>query len=313
MKRIACLTTWWTIFSVWSEKWLVPWTNTEKFIDRLNNILWKELEVDFINLYSIDSSDVKIENFIQIASKIYELKDKYDWFVIFHWTDTMAYTASVLSYMIKWFRKPIILTWSMISLEFEWTDAISNILNSFRASINKELFWVYIVFWDKLILWNKAFKLHTTSLNTFVSVNFPLVGKFENWKLILNTEVLDKINRTILAEFKDLNIDLDLEDKVYLLKLFPGINYKIFDWLIGLWIKWLVIEWFWDWNVPSDENFRNYIKKCLDSWMNIILKSQCIFWKVKSNYAWWKALLDMWCISWDVLTCLLYTSPSPRD
>ena len=49
-----------------------------------------------------------------------------------------------------------------------------------------------------------------------------------------------------------------------------------------------MIEWFWDWNVPSDEEFKNQIEKCIESWMIIILKSQCLYWGTESKYAWWK-------------------------
>ncbi len=151
MKRIAFITTWWTIISTWSDKWLIPSDDISWFNSKLIEVIWANVDIDFIDLYNIDSSNLRIENCEILATKISEIGKNYDGFIITHWTDTMAYMASALSYMIKWFSKPIIITWSMIPIEEEWTDAIDNIQHSFIASINDRLSWIYIVFWNKLI------------------------------------------------------------------------------------------------------------------------------------------------------------------
>lgn len=296
-KNILCITTWWTIVSEKSEKWLVQWKSIDVFKDSVRCKIEALLNVDFVNLYNIDSSDTRWENFELIAKKIKQLHHKYDWFVIAHWTDTMAYTASVLSYMLKWLDKPIILTGSMISIEEEWTDAIDNLVNTFNASVNSLLHWVYICFWGRLIYWNKAVKLDTSSFTTFNSPNFKDIWIFQDNNLVLDNSLVNRINWKLEETSNKVDIDVSIEKQVYLLKLFPWINYDIFDFLMTSWIKWLVIEWFWDWNVPSDELFRSKVEMCIKWWMKIFLKSQCISWNSKSEYAWWKALIDLGCFN----------------
>lgn len=300
MKKILCITTGWTIFSTHSKDWLKPSKDNKKLIWKISEIIKKKnIQVDFQNVYSIDSSDLKIENLKILIKTIKKFKDKYNGFVIFHWTDTMAYTSSVLYYAIRWLRKPIILTGSMLPIEDPETDAFDNINNAFEAAKNRRLVWVYVVFNDKLILWDKVSKIHTSSFSAFKSINFPYVWIFKKGKLLLNETILN-----LIEYFYPTNEEIyeDLEEKVFLLKLFPWMDYKIFEFLINLWIKGLVIEWYGDWNVPSDEEFKNYIKTFLDKGVYIILKSQCLYWKAESKYVWGKQLIKLWCIPWYWMT-----------
>lgn len=302
MTKIACLTTWWTIVSKASESWLKPSDKIDIFTQEVRSRIYDSIKIDFHEIHNIDSSDLKVQNIENIAKKIKELHKNYDWFVITHWTDTMAYTAASLSYMIKWLEKPIILTGSMKPIYEEWSDRIDNLINSFNSSIWWVLSWVFICFWNKLIYWNKRTKIDSENFDTFDSPNLSLVWNFKANQLIYNRELVDEINKNIKNTYSDLDIDTKLENKVYLLKMTPTTDYSIFEYFRNIKASWLVIEWYWDWNVPSDENFKKEIEKCLWAWIQIFLKSQCLSWLSQSKYSWWKTLIDMWCINPALLT-----------
>ncbi len=120
-------------------------------------------------------------------------------------------------------------------------------------------------------------------------------------QLILNEVILSKIDKDRIM-FNNLDIDTELEEKVVVFKLYPSIDYSTFDYYLKEWIRGIVLEWYWDWNTPTNEIFQDKIKSCLKAGMVVILKSQCVYGSSTSKYAGWKALLDMWCVTWRNLT-----------
>ena len=145
---------------------------------RLNQVSISALQpFDIIELDNlIDSSNIEPKDWATLAHLITQHYDLYDGFVVLHGTDTMAYTASALSFMLAGLTKPVVLTGSQIPLAQPRTDATNNLLNAIefaREPSNQE---VCICFDGKLLRGNRAKKIHTSSLRAFDSPNFRALG-----------------------------------------------------------------------------------------------------------------------------------------
>lgn len=163
-----------------SESGYVPQGGFNELLEqRLNKVSISALQpFDIIELDKlIDSSNIVPADWATLAKLIELHYEKYDGFVILHGTDTMAYTASALSFMLIGLSKPVILTGSQIPLAQPRTDATNNLLNAIefaREPDNKE---VCICFDDQLLRGNRAKKIHTSSLRAFSSPNFNVLGQ----------------------------------------------------------------------------------------------------------------------------------------
>lgn len=309
MKKIKIFTTWWTLFQEEENNVRQVKNNTKSMIQKTKEILQSYANIDDIeSAYNIDSSDLNPEkrNILANKIKIIETQDpkKYSWYIITHGTDTMAYTSSMLSFLIQWIKKPIVLTGSMIGLGEANSDGPNNLINSIKTSINPQLEWVLLCFGDKVIQGNKAKKEDSCDFQTFDSPKYNLLWKFEKWEwnknLILNQHQLEK-NKAILAQQSKEIFD-NIHAKVISIKLTPGMDLKIFDYLIQAKIEWLVIEWYGDANVPTDKSFQDKITMCIDAGMVIVLKSQCHTGPAEHKYEWAQEALKSGVVSWSTMT-----------
>lgn len=114
-------------------------------------------DADAVQLFELDSTDIMPEHWIRIADEIIRRYDDYDGFVIAHGTDTMAYTASALSYLIQNSRKPIVLTGAQKPIGFETTDSKQNLSDSFLCAASG-MAGVLVVFGGQVLLGTRARK-----------------------------------------------------------------------------------------------------------------------------------------------------------
>ena len=167
---------------------------------------------------NLDSTNVGPEHWLNIASAVRERYDSYDGFVITHGTDTMAYTAAALSYLIQDSPKPIVITGSQKSIALDDTDARRNLYDSFRYAVDRDSHDVSLVFDGRVILGTRARKERSKSFNAFSSVDYPERAVIRDGKLI---RYLAPRPYAYGAEpvFYD-----RLEDRVLLLTLIPGMG-----------------------------------------------------------------------------------------
>ena len=215
MKKILMLTTGGTIASVSTPYGLIPTLNSEELLSYLPK-LEDEIKIDTRELYSIDSTNTKPEHWKLIANSIEKEYDKYDGFVICHGTDTMAYTASALSYLIQNSPKPIVLTGAQKPIGMEITDAKSNLRDSILYAADDNSCGVQIVFSGKIIMGTRAKKTRTFSFEAFSSINYPFIAEIYDGKIIRYI-VQDKETMSPVF-FHELN------EKVCVIKLTPGIS-----------------------------------------------------------------------------------------
>ena len=178
MKKVLMLGTGGTIASGMTQSGLIPVLSTQELVEKVPEI--SDLcEVTCRQLFSIDSTNIMPAHWLTSAEAIRESYDAFDGFVIAHGTDTMAYTAAALSYLIQGSPKPIILTGAQKPILFENTDSKTNLTDAFRCAVS-DLCGVMIVFNGRVILGTRARKTRTTSLQAFSSINYPLLAVLQN-------------------------------------------------------------------------------------------------------------------------------------
>ena len=221
MKKVLMLGTGGTIASDITGNCLAPKLTTEELLAGVPEV--SELcKVTCKQLFSIDSTNLTPSHWLLIADAIRENFSKYDGFVICHGTDTMAYTAAALSYLIQYSPKPIVLTGAQKPMVFENTDSKTNLADAFRVAAS-DLCGVMIVFNGRVILGTRARKTHTTSLQAFSSINYPSLAVLQNGFL------MEYIHPTALPAPIFYN---KLNQKVGLMKMIPGADCGLLSYLL---------------------------------------------------------------------------------
>jgi len=252
MKKILMIATGGTIASKRSENGLTPVLNSDEILKYVPTIV-NFCDAKALQVMNIDSTNMCPLDWIKIASVIKENYFLYDGFVILHGTDTMAYTAAVLSYMIQDNAKPIVITGAQKPIDMEITDAKTNLYDSFLYASSKYASGVQIVFDGKVIEGTRAKKTRSKSYNAFSSINFPYLAIIQDGKIMQYNQK----NYTCEPKFY-----LGLDSSVGLFKLIPGVNSEMLDYYFRLHDA-VVIESFGTGGIPESPyyNFYGIIEK----------------------------------------------------
>ena len=219
MKKLLLITTGGTIASVSTDKGLAPGLQAKDILEYVKFRKF-DFELDTISLFSIDSTDIRPEHWLLIKQTIKESYDKYDGFVITHGTDTLAYTASALGYLIQKSPKPIVITGAQKSISNDITDAKNNLIDALIFASKEKSHGVNIVFNGKVICGNRARKVRTKSFDAFDSINYPLIAIIYDGKVLRYIDDKSESN----VEFYN-----KLDESVYLLKLIPSMRADILE------------------------------------------------------------------------------------
>ena len=224
-KRILLLTTGGTIASGDRGSGLAPVLSSEDFLQYVREF---ETVCELVpaEVCSIDSTNMDISHWLMLARVIRENYEAYDGFLICHGTDTMAYTAAALSYLIQHSPKPIVLTGAQKSILSEITDARKNLHDSIRCALDDKSRDVMLVFDGKIIAGTRAKKTATFSYNAFSSINFPVNGR------VWDDEVLYYIEGE--SESEPVTFYDRMDRKVFLLKLTPGMSAEIVPYILSV-------------------------------------------------------------------------------
>ncbi len=213
-RRILFITTGGTIASVKTEQGLKPVLSSAELLAQLPE-LESLCEAETLALCSIDSTDMAPHHWLDMARAIRENYTLYDGFILCHGTDTLAYSAAALSYLVQNADKPIILTGSQQPISHEITDAKKNLRDSVICAIAPESRGVMVVFGGQVIAGTRAKKNKTISYDAFASVNFPTLAQVQG----------DRLVRYIASPQPDGPVQFytQLNPRVFLLKLTPGL------------------------------------------------------------------------------------------
>lgn len=275
-KKILIIYTGGTIGMTKTENGYAP--NMNKFLKMVNNIEeLKDPKMPFWNIEAIspilDSSNISLNEWNKIGEKVYENYDNYDGFVILHGTDTMAYSASALSFMLENNSKPIVFTGSQIPLCELRNDARDNLITSIMIAAS-DINEVCLYFGGKLLRGNRSIKYSSDGLIAFKSPNYPLLGLAG-----INIEI-DK-NNLLPKENKRINLIRLKDNPIGVIKIFPGIQYNLFKNIMTKDLKAVVIETFGSGNIPDNNgSLLPIIKQAFDNGILVVICSQCIHGKV---------------------------------
>ena len=245
---------------------LIPF-DFDRLLETIPELQNDQLDLDSISTKEpIDSSNISTSNWIEIVELIKDNYTIYDSFIVLHGTDTMAYTASVLSFMLENLNKAIILTGSQIPIGERRTDAKENLITSVEIAASGKINEVSIYFEDQLYRGNRTVKVNTEHFEAFRSPNFPV---------LVEAGVNIKYNNSINNVTGPLKIHTHLSDDVAILKLFPGITIKTIQSIINS-AKGIVIESFGTGNASTISEFSHVLKQATKSGKILLNITQCL-------------------------------------
>jgi len=230
--------------------------------------LWDLYEMDPL----LDSSDMTVREWNSIASVIYGKYGDYCGFVVLHGTDTMAYTAAALSFILSGLRKPVVLTGSQIPLSELRSDGRDNLITSVMIAADGVIQEVCLYFSGKLLRGNRAMKISADGLVAFDSPNYPHLAD-AGITIKYNTAALLKRSDEDGASLRYLPFS---EVPIGVLKVFPGIQFGLFEEIMTEKLSGIVLETFGSGNIPGGgDELLPIIRKAFASGSVITVCSQC--------------------------------------
>jgi len=235
-----------------------------------------KFEIDTISFKKpIDSTNADIPFWLELASLIEENYSKYDGFVILHGTDTMAYTASALSFILKGLAKPVILTGSQVPIGMIRTDGKENLITAIEIAANKNggdplVSEVAVYFENKLFRGNRTVKMNAEHFNAFASPNYPVLAK---------AGIFIHYDDAALKPYQPAKLELqkDFCADILLIKLFPGLKKEVFNAMIAIPnIKGIILETFGSGNAPEFDWFIKGVEEAINKGIIIVNITQCI-------------------------------------
>jgi len=233
------------------------------------------VKIDLVSMENIiDSSDMNPEFWKDLVEIIESNYLKYDGFVILHGSDTMAYTASVLSFMLENLNKPVILTGSQLPLGMVRSDGRENLINAIEvaAAYDEDTALVpevAICFENRIFRGNRTSKINAENFNAFISGNYPLLAEIG---------VKIKFNNAFIAKpsFKNLKVHKTLSPRVGILKLFPGMpDAYTRPVLLQEDLDVIILETFGSGNAPTTSSFVKTIHEAVSSGKVLFNVTQC--------------------------------------
>lgn len=247
----------------------------------------KMLNYDIDNIQfnpPIDSSDMNLSHWQEIARSIADNYEKYDGFVVLHGTDTMAYTASALSFMLDNLQKPVIITGSQLPIGEVRTDGEENLITALQIAAAKDIDGrpmvreVAILFEDYLWRGNRATKRSADNFNAFKSNNYPELAKVG---LSINF-FKDALMRNEAGG--GLNPQFNMDPSVLVIDLFPGLSKDVLAHLLAApSIKGIVLRTYGAGNAPTASWFIDLIKETIDRGIVVLNVTQCVNGGVHTN------------------------------
>jgi|UniRef100_A0A7S4GK06 L-asparaginase len=229
--------------------------------------------VDLLPL--IDSSEMGPDTWIRIADEIEKGHSQYDGFVVVSGTDTMAYCASALSFMLQNLERPVVLTGSVIGWDMAWNDARRNLAVSMIFATIRDLFEVCIFFGDKLLRGNRACKLSNVDVDAFDSPNFPPLGKLTT----ANLSKQIKLNWQLLRQPPRgrLSVHRNVRSNILVTRLVPGFSDESLTQLItqSNSLKAMLLEFYGTGNPSAKGDLLDTLKMAIDRGIVVVACTQC--------------------------------------
>ena len=266
-KKILLLTTGGTIASVPGGEGLVP---------HRSDVMERELEqlrtyytIAVRDVMCLDSSNIRPEEWQRIAQAIFEGRDGFDGIVVSHGTDTMAYTASAVTFMLPGIDLPVVFTGSQLPLADMLSDGPDNLRTAFAMAASGYP-GVFLAFDRKVMLGCRAVKVRASGFSAFESVNARYAARVSNLGLVVDKTVLPQPSGSA-------RLCPEISQNVFLLKLTPGLNPAVFDMLAAMGYKGIVIEAFGLGGMNVLHRGLRGIRRCVEDGVSVVVTTQCLY------------------------------------
>ncbi len=223
----------------------------------------------------IDSSDMRPEYWIKLGQMIYDRYTEFDGFVILQGTDTMAYTASALSFILQDLSKPIVLTGSQLPIGTIRTDGKENLITSVEIAADKKngasrVPEVCVYFENQLFRGNRTTKHNAEYFYAFRSDNYPALAE-AGIEIHYNTSAILPVSKN---ERPALHTNFD--QSIAMLRLFPGITEQVVEHICTMdGLKGIILQTYGSGNVMTDDWFTNIMKRTVESGKYVLNVTQC--------------------------------------
>lgn len=252
--------------------------NFDHLIENVPKVKMLDYEIDHIQFdQPIDSSDMNVKHWDHICHAIADNYDAYDGFVVLHGTDTMAYTASALSFMLEDLHKPVIITGSQLPIGEVRTDGEENLITALQIAADRDINGkptvqeVAILFEDYLWRGNRSTKRSADNFNAFKSNNYPELAKI-GLGIHFNHDVLHKV-----SDEQPLKPHYNLDTNVMPVDLFPGLSPEVLrHQLFTPGVKGIVLRTYGAGNAPTAPWFIEAVRECIESGRVILNVTQCV-------------------------------------
>jgi L-asparaginase len=280
LKRILVLTTGGTIVSLQTLEGLRPDN------DSIINILYDKIlslagdyDVTIEPIFNKDSSNIIPSDWYIVEDSIRKHINNYDGIVILHGTDTMSYSAAMLSFLFHGIDKSIVLTGSQLPIVYERSDGVSNLIDAVITAGDDRLSGVFVVFHDKIINGTRAYKRSSLNIDAYISCNYPYVGIIKDNRIFITSDYKKIKEYESLTEYfpdtrrKDISIP-----KIFVLKMVPGIDAGIFDYIQSERYQGVIIEGYGLGGMPvADSKLMEKLEALIKQGIPIIMATQCVY------------------------------------
>ncbi len=266
-KKILLLTTGGTIASVPGGEGLEP--HRSGVMERELNQLRTYYDITVEDLICLDSSNITPAEWQIIAEAVFTRRRTFDGIVISHGTDTMAYTASALTFMLPCIDVPVVFTGSQLPLSDVLSDGPDNLRTAFAMAASGHS-GVFLAFDRRVMLGCRAVKVRASGFSAFESVNARYAAQVSNRGLLVDNRVLPR--RTGLPR-----LCKEISQDVFLLKLTPGIAPDIFDALVNMGYKGIVIEAFGLGGINVLHQGLAGIHRAVEQGVSVVVTTQCLY------------------------------------
>ena len=266
-KKILLMTTGGTIASVPGGEGLEP--HRSGVMERELEQLRTYYDITVKDVMCLDSSNITPEEWKHIARCVFEERTGYDGIVVSHGTDTMAYTASAVTFMLPNIDLPVVFTGSQLPLADMLSDGPDNLRTAFAMAASGHP-GVFLAFDRKVMLGCRAVKVRASGFSAFESVNARYAAQVSNLGLVVDNETLP----VSAGEPKLLD---EISRNVFLLKLTPGLNPAVFDMLAAMGYKGIVIEAFGLGGVNVLHKGLRGIRRAVEDGISVVVTTQCLY------------------------------------
>ena len=266
-KKILLLTTGGTIASLPGGDGLEP--HRSEVMERELNQLRTYYDITVDDVICLDSSNIRPEEWQLIARRIFEERAGFNGIVVSHGTDTMAYTASAVTFMLPNIDLPVVFTGSQLPLADMLSDGPDNLRTAFAMAASGHP-GVFLAFDRKVMLGCRAVKVRASGFSAFESVNARYAAQVSNRGLVVDTRVLPASSGVPALR-------PEISQSVFLLKLTPGLNPAVFEMLAAMGYRGIVIEAFGLGGVNVLHRGLRGIRRAVEDGISVVVTTQCLY------------------------------------